>query len=76
MCRVDCPAALPLQVDDTVKVDLATGKVVDFIKFEIGNLASITKGHNTGRVGVIQGIERYGRRPTYTVWASGLAPDP
>lgn len=47
-----------LQVNDTVKVDLATGKVVDFVKFEMGNLAIITRGRNGGRVGVIQHIER------------------
>ncbi|RYY87777.1 hypothetical protein EON63_03490 [archaeon] len=38
-------------MDDVVKVDVATGKVVDFIKFEVGKLAMITKGRNTGRVG-------------------------
>ena len=36
---------------DTVKVDLATGKIIDFIKFEIGNTVMVTKGGNTGRIG-------------------------
>jgi small subunit ribosomal protein S4e len=44
---------------DVVKIDLATGKVVDFLKFEVGNLVMITKGRNTGRVGVIQDRESH-----------------
>lgn len=47
------------QVDDTVKVDIHTGKVVDHVKFDLGNLAFLTRGHNAGRVGVIQHIERH-----------------
>lgn len=42
-----------IKTHDVVKVDLAEGKVTDFVKFEIGNLAMITKGRNTGRVGTI-----------------------
>lgn len=42
-----------VKVHDTVKLDLATGKVVDFVKFEVGNTVMITKGRNTGRVGVV-----------------------
>merc|ERR1712029_1186134 len=37
----------------------ATGKIVDFIKFETGNLVMITRGRNAGRVGVLQSIERH-----------------
>jgi len=47
------------KVNYTIKVDLATGKMVDFIKFEIGNLCMITAGRNTGRVGTIASIERH-----------------
>jgi small subunit ribosomal protein S4e len=46
-------------VDDTVKVDIATGKILDSVKFDLGNLAFVTRGHNAGRVGVIQHIERH-----------------
>jgi ribosomal protein S4E len=45
--------------DDTVKVAIKTGKAVDVLKFEIGQKAMITKGRNTGRVGVITGIEKH-----------------
>lgn len=48
-----------IRVNDTVKVDIETGKVIDFIKFELGNLVMITKGRNTGRVGVLTGRERH-----------------
>lgn len=48
-----------VSVKDTVKVDLATGKIVDFIKFETGNTAMITKGRNTGRVGTITHVEKH-----------------
>jgi ribosomal protein S4E len=48
-----------IKVDDVVKVDIATGQVVDFIKFEIGKLAMITKGRNTGRVGTILHVEKH-----------------
>lgn len=48
-----------IKVDDTVKIDLATGKIVDFIKFETGNLVMITRGRNAGRIGVLQSIERH-----------------
>jgi small subunit ribosomal protein S4e len=42
-----------IKVNDTVKVDLATGKIVDFIKFDTGNVVTVTGGRNMGRVGII-----------------------
>jgi small subunit ribosomal protein S4e len=48
-----------IQVNDTVKVDIATGKIVDFIKFDVGNLAMVTGGRNLGRVGVITSKEKH-----------------
>jgi len=48
-----------IRVNDTVKVSLETGKVVEFIKFDIGNLVMITGGKNLGRVGVIISRERH-----------------
>jgi len=46
-------------VNDTVKLDIASGKIVDFVKFEIGNMVMITGGRNLGRVGVIVSRERH-----------------
>uniref|UniRef100_A0A1I8JPY6 KOW domain-containing protein n=1 Tax=Macrostomum lignano TaxID=282301 RepID=A0A1I8JPY6_9PLAT len=48
-----------VKVNDTIRVDLATGKIIDFVKFEPGNLCMITGGANTGRVGVITHKERH-----------------
>jgi small subunit ribosomal protein S4e len=44
---------------DTVKFDITTGKIVDFIKFEVGNTAVITRGANAGRVGVIITVDKH-----------------
>jgi ribosomal protein S4E len=48
-----------VKVNDTVKVDLATGKAIGHIKFDVGNVAMVTKGANTGRVGEITRIEKH-----------------
>jgi ribosomal protein S4E len=45
--------------NDSIKVDLETGKMTEIIKYQIGNLCMISKGRNTGRVGIIQHIERH-----------------
>jgi len=45
--------------NDTVKVDIESGKMVSFVKFETGNLAMISGGKNTGRVGVIVSREKH-----------------
>merc|ERR1711907_927523 len=42
-----------VQVFDTVKVDLDTGRMTEFIKFDTGVLVMCTGGRNTGRVGVL-----------------------
>jgi len=46
-----------IKVNDTVKVDIESGKVVETFKFEVGKLATVTKGTNTGRVGTILHVE-------------------
>ena len=48
-----------IKVNDTVKIDLSTGKVVDFIRFDTGVIAMVTGGRNMGRVGVITHRERH-----------------
>jgi small subunit ribosomal protein S4e len=48
-----------VKVNDTVKIDLATGKISDFIKFDTGVIAMVTGGRNMGRVGVITHRERH-----------------
>jgi len=44
---------------DSIRLDINTGKIMDFIKFEAGNLCMITGGRNTGRVGTIMHRERH-----------------
>merc|ERR1712178_218063 len=48
-----------IRVNDTVKVDLSTDKIVDFIRFDTGVIAMATGGRNMGRVGVITHRERH-----------------
>lgn len=48
-----------IKVNDTVKFNIETGKIEDFFSFEAGNVALITKGRNTGRVGVILSVEHH-----------------
>jgi small subunit ribosomal protein S4e len=48
-----------VHVNDSIRFDLATGKQTGHFKFEIGNLAMITKGANVGRVGNIVSIDRH-----------------
>jgi len=48
-----------VKVHDTIKINLESGKIVEFIKFDVGNLCMITGGRNLGRVGVITSKERH-----------------
>ena len=57
-CSIRYPDPL-IKVNDTVKIDIETGKVTDFIKFDTGSIAMITGGRNMGRVGVITHRERH-----------------
>jgi len=46
-------------VHDTLRVDVATGKALDYAKFEAGNVVMIRGGNNTGRVGTILHREKH-----------------
>lgn len=48
-----------IKVNDSIMFDLETGKIKDFIKFDIGNLVMVTGGHNNGRVGTIVHKEKH-----------------
>merc|ERR1740138_1299405 len=45
--------------NDSVRLDLATGKILDHVKFEAGNTVMVSSGNNIGRVGVIMHRERH-----------------
>ena len=55
-CRYPDPL---IKVNDVVKLDIATGKILSFQKFDIGKTCTITKGRNTGRVGTIMNVEKH-----------------
>jgi len=46
-------------VNDTVKLDIKTGRPVGHLKFEVGQLAMITRGANVGRVGTVVNVEKH-----------------
>jgi small subunit ribosomal protein S4e len=48
-----------IKVNDSIQVDITTGKIMDHIKFDSGNLCMVTGGRNTGRVGTIMSRERH-----------------
>jgi len=48
-----------IKESDSVMVDIATNKITDFIKYDVGALCMITGGKNCGRVGVIQRREKH-----------------
>ena len=48
-----------VKVNDTVMLDIETNKIIDSIKFEVGNLAMVVGGRNTGRVGIIINREKH-----------------
>jgi len=48
-----------VKINDTIKLDLTTGKQVGHLKFDVGQLVMITRGANIGRVGTIVNRERH-----------------
>jgi small subunit ribosomal protein S4e len=45
--------------NDSIQVDISTGKITDHIRFESGNLVMITGGRNLGRVGTVVNREKH-----------------
>jgi small subunit ribosomal protein S4e len=48
-----------VKVHDTIMLDLDSGKMTDFAKFDVGNVCMVTGGHNNGRVGVVVSREKH-----------------
>jgi small subunit ribosomal protein S4e len=48
-----------VKANDTIVLDIATGKQIGHYKFEVGNLVMLTKGSNIGRVGTIVAKEKH-----------------
>jgi len=47
------------RVNDSIKLDIKTGRPVGHLKFDVGQLAMITRGHNIGRVGTVVTIDSH-----------------
>lgn len=48
-----------IKKNDTIKLDLATSKILDSVRFHPGNLCMVTRGANQGRVGVMHAHEKH-----------------
>merc|ERR1719392_499997 len=48
-----------VKMNDSIRLDIASNKIMDSIKFEAGNLCMVTGGRNTGRVGSIMHREKH-----------------
>nr|XP_006210080.2 40S ribosomal protein S4, X isoform-like isoform X2 [Vicugna pacos] len=57
-CTIRYPDPL-IKVNDTIQIDLETDKIIDFIKFDTGNLCMVTGGANLRRIGVNTNRERH-----------------
>lgn len=58
-----------ISLHDTVVIEIKSGKIIDFIKFDTGNLAMVVGGRNMGRVGIVTHRERHAGRKLI-VWAT------
>lgn len=48
-----------VQANDTVMLDISSGKITDFVKFDVSQMCMVTGGRNTGRVGTITQREKH-----------------
>jgi len=48
-----------IKKNDTIQLNIATGKIIGHLKFDTGNMAMVTKGANIGRVGMITSKEKH-----------------
>ncbi|PHT81873.1 40S ribosomal protein S4 [Capsicum annuum] len=48
-----------IKANDTIKLELESNEIVDFIKFDVRNVVMVTGGRNRGRVGIIKNREKY-----------------
>eukprot|EP00894_Picocystis_sp_ML_P005051 jgi/Pico_ML_1/55568/g1237.t1 len=54
-----------IKANDTVVLDIETGKIKDFVKFDVGNMVIITGGRNRGRAGIM--IHREKHKGTFDI---------
>lgn len=47
------------KVGDTVEIEIASGKIQNWVKFDSGNLCMVTGGRNLGRIGTITSRDKH-----------------
>ena len=48
-----------ININDSVKINLATGEIVSIVKFTNGATVMMTGGNNIGRIGILQSVEKH-----------------
>jgi len=48
-----------IKINDTVKLDLTTGRILETIKWEAGNVCMVTRGANVGRIAIATHFEKH-----------------
>jgi len=48
-----------VKANDTIRLDTESGKILDYVKFEPGNVVMVSGGNNMGRVGVMTHREKH-----------------
>merc|ERR1711964_390685 len=48
-----------VKANDTLMINIASHKITKLVKFELGNLATVTRGRNAGRIGTVTHQERH-----------------
>jgi len=48
-----------IKVNDSIKFNLETGKIEEYIKFDVGALAMVTSGSNLGRIGTVEARDKH-----------------
>jgi len=48
-----------IKPNDTVKIDLSRNQDIDYVHFDVGNVAMTTGGKNIGRIGVVMSREKH-----------------
>jgi len=48
-----------VQINDSIKLNLATGEIAGIVKFQSGAIVMLTGGNNIGRIGTMQSQEKH-----------------
>jgi len=48
-----------IKLNDTIKLDLDSGKITEHVKFDVGNICMVTRGANIGRIAIMINKEKH-----------------